>query len=238
MTTGTSSLCEASKSYAIDGLPGVAKAPGRLRLYLRGIMEVSITSRTPDMVSVISRAAGLCYGKDDKSIKRLRSCYRAGHTGILEHASVSFVVRGVSRSCSHQLVRHRIASYCQESQRYCKYDLSGDDWYVVPEKLRGDSGRLERYRSVMRVCADEYKSLLDAGYRPEDARFALPESTKTSIFVTMDIRSLFHFFDLRLGEHAQWEVRKLAKEMLEQLRSVEPELTGVYEEFRDKTRID
>lgn len=91
---------------------------------------------------------------------------------------------------------------------------------------------------MMRVCADEYKSLLDAGYRPEDARFALPESTKTSVFVTIDIRSLFHFFDLRLGEHAQWEVMELADEMLEQLRSVEPELACVYEEFRGKTRID
>lgn len=90
----------------------------------------------------------------------------------------------------------------------------------------------------MRECAGKYKSLLDAGYKPEDARFALPESMKTSIVVTMDIRSLFHFFDLRLGEHAQWEVRELAGEMLEQLRSVEPELVDVYEEFRSKTRID
>lgn len=200
-------------------------------------MEVSILSRTPDMVGVISRAAGLCYGKRDKSLRRLRSCYRAGHTGVLEHASVSFVARGISRSCSHQLVRHRLASYCQESQRYCKYDLSGDSWYVVPRSLRGDKDLLGKYESLMRECAGEYKSLLDAGCKPEDARFVLPESTKTSIVVTMDIRSLFHFFDLRLGEHAQWEVRELAKEMLEQLRSVEPELTGVYEEFRDKTRI-
>lgn len=199
-------------------------------------MEVSIVSKTPDMVSVISRAAGICYGKDDSSIKRLRNCYKVGHTGILEHASVTFKVLGISRACSHQLVRHRMASYCQESQRYCRYNFDGNDWYVVPPSMQGVTR--DAYIASMNAAAKSYREMLDSGLKPEDARFVLPEATKTTIVVTMNCRSLFHLLDLRLGHRAQWEIRDLAGKIASLMVQEEPELMNVYYEFRETTRID
>lgn len=200
-------------------------------------MEVSIMSKTPDMVDVISRSAGICYGKDDKSIRRLRNCYKVGHTGVFEHASVSFLVRGISRACSHQLVRHRMASYAQESQRYNKYDLVGDDWYVVPPSVV-EAGEEVGFRAETEKQAKAYHRLLMKGVKPEDARYLLPEAMKTSIVVTRNIRDLFHFFDLRLGPRAQWEIRELAEQMAICMENEEPELMAVYYEFREQTRID
>lgn len=201
-------------------------------------MKVSIRSKTPDMIGVISEAAGLCYGKNDRSVKRVRNCYKVGHTGILEHASVSFLVNGISRACSHQLVRHRMASYLQESQRYIKYDLSGDDWYVIPPSVETNVYASADYNDKMAADAKAYRDALAYGIKAEDARYLLPNAMKTNIVVTMNVRSLFHFFDLRLGQHAQWEIRELAKLMATEMEKVEPELMQIYYEFRDKTRID
>ena len=201
-------------------------------------MEVEIVSKTPDMVSTISRAAGLCYGKDDKSLNRLRNCYKVGHTGILEHASATFRVTGISRACSHQLVRHRLASYCQESQRYVKYDLSGDDWYVIPPSIDNNIYMLAEYNDRMAADAKAYRDALAYGVKPEDARYILPNAMKTNIIVTMNVRSPFHFFDLRLGPRAQWEIRELAELMAVEMENVEPELMAIYYEFREKSRVD
>lgn len=201
-------------------------------------MKVSIRSKTPDMVGAISEAAGLCYGKDDRSVKRVRSCYRVGHTGILEHASVSFLVKGISRACSHQLVRHRMASYLQESQRYVKYDLPGDDWYVIPQSIDKNVYMLAEYNDKMAADAKAYRDALAYGIKPEDARYLLPNAMKTNIVVTMNARSLFHFFDLRLGPRAQWEIRELAESMAIEMENAEPELMAIYYEFRDTTKID
>lgn len=201
-------------------------------------VEVSIGSKTPDMVGAISQYAGLCYGKDDKSVKRVRACYMVGHTGILEHASVSFLVKGISRACSHQLVRHRMASYLQESQRYVKYDLSGDDWYVVPPSVEKNVYMLAEYNDKMAEDAKAYGDALAYGIKPEDARYLLPNAMKTNIVVTMNVRSLFHFFDLRLGRRAQWEIRELAVQMAMEMEKVEPALMSIYYELYDKTRID
>lgn len=201
-------------------------------------MEVKLLRATIDMVGIISYAAGVCYGKEDESLSRLVHCYKSGHTGILEHASATFHVKGISRSCSHQLVRHRMASYCQESQRYCKYDLKGSSWYVTPPEVQASTFALAEYRYAMDVAAKSYKMMLAYGMKPEDARFLLPESMKTNIVVTMNIRSLFHFFDLRLGKRAQWEVRELAENMKSAMDVVEPELMAMYDELYGSTRVD
>ena len=201
-------------------------------------MEVTLLRATDDMVGIISFAAGVCYGKEDSSLRRLDSCYKAGHASILEHASVSFLVKGISRSCSHQLVRHRMASYCQESQRYCKYDMRGHGWYVTPPEVQGNTFALAEYKYMMEHAAKAYRMMLSYGIKPEDARFVLPESTKTAIVVTMNMHSLFHFFDLRLGQHAQWEIRELAVKMFDIFKKEEPFLAELYKSNRDKTRID
>lgn len=177
-------------------------------------MEVEVVTATKNPLDVISLAAGMCYGKDDISVKRVASCYKSGHMSVFEHASATFSIKGISRACSHQLVRHRVASFSQQSQRYCKIDVDSDDWYVTPPMLVRTTG----FKDAMRNAARSYRDALEHGIRPEDARFMLPEACKTEITVTMNCREFFHFLDLRQGQGAQWEIHQLADEMEATLR--------------------
>ena len=179
-------------------------------------MKVSIISATPNPMEVANAAAAICYAKDDYSPKRVERCVRAGHTTVIEHCVVTFLVEGISRSCSHQIVRHRVASYNQESQRYCKYDLKGDDWYVTPPSLK-DS---QTFKNKMHQAALNYLGDLKVGIKPEDARYALPEAMKTKLIVTMNARSLYNFLDLRTDKAAQWEIRQLAEEIERQVAGI------------------
>lgn len=176
-------------------------------------MRVTITSCTHDPLRAISVAAGTCYGKSNHSEKRIRTCFNAGHMSVFEQASIQFYIEGISRSCSHQLVRHRLNSYCQQSQRYCRIDTDSDDWYVMPEAFASDPDWRAWYERQMHTVAQRYTLALKGGMKPEDARFILPEACKTSIMVTMNVRNLYHFLDMRLDSHAQWEIRELAQKM-------------------------
>lgn len=184
-------------------------------------MKVQVTNYTPCPMMHISQCAGLCYGNEDGKPKRVENCVMKGHLSILEHASVSFTVKGISRACSHQLVRHRMASYCQESQRYNTYDLSNDDWFVVPPKIQDDEVLMGTFMMAMRNSAEDYQTMLNNGVKAEDARYLLPEATKTSIAVTMNWREIYHFLDLRTDIAAQWEIRTLANELLDELLSID-----------------
>ena len=178
-------------------------------------MNVEIVAATENPIHVISQCAGTCYGKSDYSYKRVRNCFNKNHMSVFENASITFKIEGISRACSHQLVRHRLASFCQESQRYCKYDFDGD-WYVTPKAFK-DANELE-YDTYMESLADEYRKALAYGMKPEDARYLLPEATKTNITMTVNVRELFHFLDLRTDKAAQWEIRELAEEMVRQIK--------------------
>lgn len=178
-------------------------------------MKVKVIQATPEPLEVISRAAGTCYGKDNTSENRVEHCFKAGHMSVFEHASITFKVEGISRACSHQLVRHRVASFSQQSQRYCKIDVESVGWYVVPPAI--DKLPLQdrvNYHLSMRSSGMEYLNLLKNGVKPEDARYLLPEATKTEIVVTMNLREFYHFLDLRMDKAAQWEIRELAAKML------------------------
>lgn len=179
-------------------------------------MKVEIVSATPNPMEVANLAAGLCYGKDNYSPKRVERCVRAGHNTVIEHCVVTFLAEGISRACSHQLVRHRIASYNQESQRYCRYDLKGDDWYVTPPSQQDN----KFFKNKVHQDALLYLGALEAGTKPEDARFMLPECMKTRLIVTMNARSLFNFLNLRCDPAAQWEIRALAEEMERQVENI------------------
>jgi len=186
-------------------------------------MNVEIVAATPYPIDAISLAAGTCYGKSDYPKKRALNCYKSGHMSVFEHASVTFKASGISRSCSHQLVRHRIASFSQESQRYCKVDVDGHDWYVKPPSFdaveSADSLEVlgmdkdEFFYACIREAEANYRDALKVGIKPEDARYLLPEACKTNIVVTMNARELFHFLDLRQGNGAQWEIHELADEV-------------------------
>ncbi len=140
---------------------------------------------------------------------------------FLSHLSFTFALEGMSRACSHQLVRHRVASFSQQSQRYIQVKKL-QEHVVTPPTVTEKGG--ERFASFIQEASDAYAELVDAGVPREDARFVLPNAAETSLIMTMDGGSLMHFFGLRLCSRAQWEIRAMAEKMLTQVRAVEPML--------------
>ena len=138
---------------------------------------------------------------------------------LLPHLAYTFAVEKVSRACSHQLVRHRVASFSQQSQRYITVKRLTER--VVKPPMVGDS---ETFRGLVEKASEAYQELVESGVSKEDARFVLPNATETSLLMTMTGSALFHFFGLRLCNRAQWEIRELADTMLAQCREAEPEV--------------
>lgn len=190
--------------------------------YLRG-------NGTPE--ELLEHAGRVCYRSEKRGEvgSFLQARIREGHESIIEHASLTFEISGISRSCSHQLVRHRLASYSQESQRYV--DMSNPEW-VVPSAIADDPEARavwERFTDQVRAA---YQALRERRVRKEDARFILPNATATRIVVTMNFRELRHFFRVRCDRAAQWEIRALAKEMLRLAYQVAPFVfQDLYAEF-------
>jgi thymidylate synthase (FAD) len=145
-----------------------------------------------------------------------------GHVSVIEHASFTFSIEGVSRAMTHQLVRHRIASYTQQSQRYVTYDTL--EKYVTPPSIADKVEAKKMFDETLERISETYKKLLKLGIPKEDARFILPNAAKTNIIVTMNTRELRHFFNLRCCVRAQWEIREVATEMLRQAKKVAPVL--------------
>ena len=144
-------------------------------------------------------------------------------TELLKHLSYTFAVEAVSRSCTHQLVRHRMASYCQQSQRYVEVsDLLRH--VVEPEAVSSNPKAHRHFVEAVSRCMEAYGRMVEEGVPFEDARFILPNAAETNILVTMTGRGLYHFFGLRCCNRAQWEIRRLADAMLVEVRRVEPEL--------------
>ncbi|RKY41766.1 MAG: FAD-dependent thymidylate synthase [Candidatus Makaraimicrobium thalassicum] len=157
----------------------------------------------------------------------------SGHESPLEHVKFTFAIEGVSRALTHQLVRHRMASYSQQSQRYVKE--SNFD-YIVPPVFKKDKRLKKRFISVMEDIQRGYNDLLgllkeegtEGEIANQDARFVLPQAAETKIVVTMNCRELKHFFAHRCCTRAQWEIRALAGRMLEICRKELPEVfTGI-----------
>ena len=186
-------------------------------------------SGTPE--ELLELAGRICYRSmphgdaGDFVMKRVRE----GHESIIEHASVTFLVEGISRACSHQIVRHRIASYSQESQRYV--DMSEPE-FVVPPAIAGDPESGAIWDEFVEAAKTTYRKLRERGIRKEDSRFLLPNATTTRLVMTMNFRSLRHFFEVRCAPDAQWEVRDVALEMLRQVHGVAPSVFGdLYRKF-------
>ncbi len=195
--------------------------------------RVRLLTHTPDPEAVVAQAARLCYSPLD--IEGVRDALKAGerakligqvvslgHHSVLEHASFTFGLEGVSRAMTHQLVRHRIASYSQQSQRYVRF--AGDLPVVVPESIASRDHLGKRFNEVARGAVAFYQELLEAGVPPEDARFILPVGVETRILVTMNARELMHFFTLRCCLRAQWEIRETAEQMLALAQAAAPAL--------------
>jgi thymidylate synthase (FAD) len=145
-----------------------------------------------------------------------------GHASVIEHASFTFSIEDVSRAMTHQLVRHRIASYTQQSQRYVTYDTL--EKYVMPESISSNADAKKVFDETLEKISGTYQKLLKLKIPKEDARFILPNAAKTNIIVTMNARELRHFFNLRCCARAQWEIREAAVEMLRQAKKATPVL--------------
>ena len=150
--------------------------------------------------------------------KTLGKIVGMGHHSVIEHATFTFSVEGVSRSLTHQLVRHRIASFSQQSQRYVSMDKPT---YVIPKTVEADPELKKIYEDTMKDIWESYNKLVEK-IPPEDARYVLPNGCTTNITITMNARELFHLFTLRCCNRAQWEIRDLADEMLRQCKEVSP----------------
>ncbi len=192
-------------------------------------MNVKLIGHTPNPEKIPAMSAKLTHSKakpeelDKSPDKELNSILEhvmgLGHTSVIEHACFTFAISDVSRSLTHQLVRHRIASYAQQSQRYV--DLK-EPSYAIPPKIEKNKEMKKAYEKTMSNIWDEYNKLLDMGIPAEDARYVLPNATHTNIIVTMNARALLNFFELRCCLHAQWEIRKLANKMLQEVKKVAP----------------
>lgn len=188
-------------------------------------MYVELLWATPDAENVIEFCGRMAYKSQDKvkdgsAEKFIRSIIRSGHESVVEHASACFEISGVSRALTHQLVRHRLASYTQESQRYVSQDHFR---FVVPDSIMEDEEALFYYKNAMKDLAGIYATLVDVHNIPkEDARFVLPNACDTSIIMTCNFREWRHFLKLRLDKHAQWEIRQLANIILRILMDIAP----------------
>jgi thymidylate synthase (FAD) len=175
--------------------------------------------------SLVEHAGRVCYRSESRGNPAgfLRARLREGHESIIEHAGATFEISGISRACSHQLVRHRLASYSQESQRYV--DMA-DPEIVVPDAVSESPEAQALWDDFMEQVKATYAGLRDLGVRKEDARFVLPNATATRIVVTMNFRELLHFFRLRITPEAQWEIRQMSLKMLELLVPHAPTIFG------------
>ena len=191
-----------------------------------------LMAHTPDPERVVAAAARLCYSADDAMtlmnnmipekvdafITKLESL---GHESPFEHVNWTFSVEGVSRVLTHQLVRHRLASYSQRSMRYVSEKHAE---VVIPPSIANDPKALKAFQCMIEMIDNTYGELVELGVPKEDARYVLSNATETKIVLTMNTRTLYNFFHHRCCNRAQWEIRALANLMLNQVKEVAPNM--------------
>lgn len=194
-------------------------------------MNVELLQYPENPERAVATAARLCYAPvgakelmetmpPERVESVLSTIMKSGHFSTLEHVSYTFAVDGVSRALTHQLVRHRLASFNQQSQRYVKFTKGVET--VKPPSVTENEETEKVFDEAIEAAISAYQKLLDAGVPAEDARYLLPNAAETKIVITMNIRELLHFFSLRCCNRAQWEIRELAHRMLELVRPTAP----------------
>lgn len=175
-------------------------------------MKVTLVRATDKPIETIAEIASICYDSNPQNPMGLvKHLYRNGHHSVFEHIYFTFKIEGISRACSHQLVRHRMCAFTQRSQRYCTEDGFG---FVTPPTIHDDPASELNYRKVMYKAQDTYTGLTKMGEIPnEDARFLLPNACETSLFLSCNLRELIHIANERLCQRAQWEIRELVTQM-------------------------
>ena len=182
-------------------------------------MTVEIIQEPWSAELICGEAAAACTGSKNKQ-SALEHAVASGHNSVLEHAVYTFKISGISRACLAQLTRHRIASFSVQSQRYSEIQ---DNDLIIPESLYEHYPNPE-VTTLMADMVTIYHRLIKAGVPAEDARYILPQAIPTTLIMTMNARELRHFFSLRCCNRAQWEIRKLADEMLWLCKESSPDL--------------
>lgn len=205
----------------------------RVKLISHSMLLEKINSDVDDPDRIVAESGAISHSKEFKDLSKekvehlINLLKDLGHESVFEHVSFTFSIEGISRVCSHQLVRHRMASFTQQSQRYVPLDPQ----FIVPQSVY-ESPFKEEFLRILEESRDLYKRMVQGGIRKEDARFILPQAVETKIIVTMNGRELRHFISLRAGKEAQWEIRSLALEMLRLAYGVSPILFGdLYKKF-------
>jgi thymidylate synthase (FAD) len=214
-------------------------------------MRVTLVSHTPDPQRLIETCARISYDSKNEPFDQkvnsefIRKLIKNGHESPLEHASATFLIEDISRACSHQIVRHRLASFSQRSDRYTRFstqDVGNAPSITMPvafhnidkdlDQLRNDTkdnpSLFRKFRNAFDSCIRTYEDMLEAGVPKEDARFILPQGMLTSLYMTANFREWRHFLKMRLDRHAQWEIRAVAREILRKLC-----VDGMYDCFAD-----
>jgi thymidylate synthase (FAD) len=171
-------------------------------------MKVTLIQQTPNPIETISSIASICYDSNPKDpMKLVQHLYKSGHHSVFEHIYFTFKIEGISRACSHQLVRHRMCSFTQRSQRYCSEDNFD---YVTPRTLV--DGWFDTH---MEKTNEMYRQYTEASSVPnEDARYLLPNACCTELYLSCNLRELIHICNERLCSRAQWEIRELVQTMV------------------------
>ncbi len=196
------------------------------------MIKVKLLEYTPEPERVVAMAARLCYSatgaeelserlSEEQVQKMVKKMVALGHASTIEHVSFTFGIEGVSRVLTHQLVRHRIASYDQQSQRYV---AAHGFQYITPPTIEANPAAKERFDKLLVEIRSAYDDLVEMGIPKEDARYVLANAAETKILVTMNARTLLHFFNLRCCNRAQWEIRDMAYKMLAEVKKVAPTL--------------
>lgn len=187
-------------------------------------MKCELLTATSNSEELIEKAARTCYDSKENPETRkqfIQNLMKRGHLGVIEHGVATIKVEGVSRALTHQLVRHRLASYNQRSQRYVK---EGGFKYVIPPSIADNRVKLQKYKDIMATLRNAYTIFLKDGIPAEDARFILPNACESEIVITMNFRAWRNFLKLRLDKHAQWEIRELAQRILVILNEQAPSI--------------
>lgn len=205
-----------------------------VRMVRKAVPEVILMAITPNGEDVIERACRTCYlsfhryNPPASTEELIRKVIRKGHHSVLEHASATFRIKGASRVFTHEMVRHRLMSPSQESQRYVHYGSRKPYEVVEPDSIV-EGGFKDRYFEVADECYKLYQEMVDAGVPKEDARYILPGGITSEIVVTANFRELRHIFAIRCAERAHWEIRKICTEMLRIMKNEAPIVFKEYE---------
>jgi len=180
-------------------------------------MQIMLIRYTEDPEFIAALAAKLCHSSINDNI--LRKIIKLGHLSVIEHVSFTYLLEGISRVTTHQLVRHRLASYSQQSHRYTRIE---ENDFICPHSIRNNKEAYSLFQKNIKDNLETYNKLIEMGIKKEDARYIIPQAVTSNIMVTMNARELLNFFRLRCTKNAQWEIRELANRMIKLAKEKSP----------------